>query len=641
MRDYLPLSRAEMDARGWDQLDFIMVSGDAYVDHPSFGATLIARLLESEGFRVGFICQPDWKNPEAFKILGKPRLGFLVSGGNMDSMVLHFSVNKKRRREDLYTPNKEARKRPDRAVIVYSAAIRQAYKKVPIIIGGVETSLRRLAHYDYWQNSLRRSILLDAKADMAVWGMGERAMIELASRLAAGQDIRTIRDIRGTVFKVGQDEIPDQALVLPTFEEISSDKREFARSFGIQNRNTDAFSAKPLAEVYSRGEVVVQMPPAMPLDQQLFDRVYELPYQRRPHPAYQVPGAPGHGIAALEEVQFSLVSNRGCFGGCSFCALTFHQGRYVAARSRESLVREAKILTEHPDFKGYIHDVGGPTANFRGPACQKMAKQGACMDRTCLGTNPCKHLKADHRDYLKLLRELRSLPGVKKVFVRSGIRFDYLLEDANTDFFRELVQHHISGQLKVAPEHVSPGVLAAMGKPPIRVYEDFKQRYQDWNKKAGKKQFLVPYFISSHPGSTLEEAIALALFIRDQGVQPQQVQDFYPTPGTVSTCMFYSGFDPRTLKPIHTATDPKEKAMQRALLQFKDPKNHGLVRQALELAGRQDLIGSKPGCLVPLGGVKSSNNSGADSVVRSRNTNRAERNTADPKKTSSKKKPRN
>jgi uncharacterized radical SAM protein YgiQ len=619
MNEYLPLSRAEMYARGWDQLDFIMVSGDAYVDHPSFGATLIARLLESEGYRVGFICQPDWRNPEAFKVLGKPRLAFLVSGGNMDSMVLHFSVNKKRRREDLYTPNKEAGKRPDRAVIVYSAAIRQAYKKVPIIIGGVETSLRRLAHYDYWQNSLRRSILLDAKADIAVWGMGERAIIELASRLAAGHDIRTIRDIPGTVFKVNQDEIPEQAVILPSFEQISLDKLEFARSFGIQNRNTDAFSAKPLAEIYSRGEVVVQMPPSMPLNQELFDRVYELPYQRRPHPAFQVPGTPGCGIAALEEVQFSLVSNRGCFGGCSFCALTFHQGRYVAARCRESLVREATLLTQHPDFKGYIHDVGGPTANFRGPSCKKMATHGACLDRNCLGTNPCKHLKADHSDYLKLLKTLRTIPGVKKVFVRSGIRFDYLLEDANTDFFRELVQHHISGQLKVAPEHVSPRVLAAMGKPSIQVYKDFKLRYQDWNKKAGKKQFLVPYFISSHPGSTLEDAIDLALFIRDQGVQPQQVQDFYPTPGTISTCMFYSGFDPRTLQPIHTASDPKEKAMQRALLQFKDPKNHSLVLQALELTGRQDLIGNKPGCLVPQGRGKTTNQSVGNGSVNSRN----------------------
>ncbi|AFG37845.1 YgiQ family radical SAM protein [Spirochaeta africana] len=607
--EFLPVSAADIQQRGWDQVDFAIVSGDAYVDHPSFGAALIARLLESHGYRVGMICQPDWNDIDAFRVLGRPRLGFLISGGNMDSMVLHYTSSQKPRREDLYSPGKKAGLRPNRATIVYAAAVRQAYKKIPVIIGGIETSLRRLGHYDYWSDKVRRSILLDAKADLAVYGMGELAMIEIARRLDAASTAglnpvsADLRGIPGTLYKLpaqqaaeGSD-IPPEAIELPAFSETVSSTRAYAEGFALQYRNTDPHSARPLVERYPGGEAVVQMPPQMPLAQQEFDAVYELPYTRRSHPMYDQDG----GIAAIEEVRFSLVSGRGCFGACSFCALTFHQGRIIQARSHASLLREAEILTRLPGFKGYIHDVGGPTANFRQSACEKMATRGSCTHRNCLAPTVCKSLKADHADYLTLLRSLRAVPGVKKVFIRSGIRYDYLLQDADEGFFRELVQHHVSGQLKVAPEHVSRSVLRLMGKPELSVFQRFQRRFRELNHTAGKKQFLVPYFISSHPGSTLEDAIALAEYLRDERISPQQVQDFYPTPGTLSTCMFHTGLDPRTMQPVFVPRSGQDKAMQRALLQYRHPENHDLVRRALRQAGRDDLIGNGPRCLVPHG----------------------------------------
>lgn len=591
--DFLPVSRDDMQSRGWDYLDFIFVSGDAYVDHPSFGAALLTRLLESQGYRVGLICQPDWRDPESFKVLGRPRLAFLVSGGNMDSLVLHYTSAKKKRSQDYYTPRKEIGRRPDRATIVYSAAIRQAYKKAVIIIGGIETSLRRLGHYDYWSGQVRRSILLDAKADLGVYGMGERALTEIAARLHQGESIESLRNIRGTFFRTESLEGLPEALSLPSFEEISADKKLYARHFRTQYVNTDPHSAKPLAEK-TGGEWVYQNPPAWPLDQKTFDQVYGLPYERTWHPQYDEAG----GISALEEVKYSLISTRGCFGACAFCALAFHQGRFIQTRSHESLIKEAKILTSDPGFKGYIHDVGGPTANFRRNACEKMETKGACTEKRCLAPEVCPNLKSDQQDFLTLLRKLRALPGVKKVFVRSGIRFDYLMADPRQDFFKELVQHHVSGQLKVAPEHVSASVLKLMGKPKPEVFEKFRERFNQLNKECGKNQFLVPYFISGHPGSTLKDAVELAVYLKKMGTVPEQVQDFYPTPGTLSTTMYYTGIDPMTMKEVFVARTAEEKALQRALLQFHLPQNYDLVKQALVTIGRTDLIGTGKNCLI-------------------------------------------
>lgn len=583
-----------MKRRGIDRLDFVYVCGDAYVDHPSFGHAIITRLLESYGYSVGIIAQPDWKDDASISVLGEPRLGFLVSGGNMDSMVNHYSVSKKRRQTDAFSPGGVMGKRPDYASIVYCNLIRRTYKRTPIIIGGIEGSLRRLAHYDYWSNKVKRSILMDSGADLISYGMGERSIIEIAEALAAGIDVKDITYIRGTVFRTQDPSFIEDAILLPSYEEISTNKEAYAKSFYTQYQNTDAFSAKKMAEAYPHGVYVVQNPPQKPLSMQEMDDVYALPYMRTYHPIYEKDG----GIPAISEVKFSLISNRGCFGGCNFCALTFHQGRIVQTRSHASILAEAECMIKDKDFKGYIHDVGGPTANFRHPSCQKQLTKGVCMNRQCLFPKPCKNLTVDHKDYLKLLRKLRALPGVKKVFVRSGIRFDYLLEDPDDSIFRELCQYHVSGQLKVAPEHISDNVLKYMGKPPVAVYDRFKDKYRKINEKIGKKQYLVPYLMSSHPGSTLKDAIALAEYLRDLGYMPEQVQDFYPTPSTISTCMYYTGLDPATMEPVYVAHNPHEKAMQRALIQYRNPKNYDLVYEALKKEHREDLIGFDKHCLI-------------------------------------------
>ena len=596
---FLPVSRADMEERGIDQLDFVYVIGDAYVDHPSFGPAIISRLLESHGYQVGIIAQPDFRHAESIMALGEPRLGFLVSAGNMDSMVNHYSVAKKHRKVDSYTPGGEMGKRPDRAVIVYCNLIRQKYKHVPIIAGGIEASLRRMAHYDYWSDSLRRSILLESGADLVSYGMGERSIVAIADALDAGMPVKDITYIPGTVCKVRSlDEISDYT-VLPDYESICKDKKKYAESFYIQYSNTDPFSGKRLVEPYSQNCFIVQNPASEPLTMEEMDQVYDLPFQRTWHPMYDA----ADGIPALSEVKFSLVSCRGCFGGCSFCALTFHQGRIIQARSHESLIKEAELLTEEPDFKGYIHDVGGPTANFRYPACAKQMTKGACPNKQCLFPEPCKNLRADHSDYIQLLRKLRAIPKVKKVFIRSGIRFDYLLADSNRNFLRELCEYHVSGQLKVAPEHVADSVLRLMGKPKNSVYRQFVKEYNAMNEKLGKKQYLVPYLMSSHPGSDMKAAVELAEHLRDLGYMPEQVQDFYPTPSTISTCMYYTGYDCRTMEKVYVPTNPHEKAMQRALIQYRNPKNYDLVVEALKIAGRTDLIGYDKRCLVrPRGG---------------------------------------
>ena len=594
IHDYLPVCREDMDRRGWDACDFVYVSGDAYVDHPSFGPAIISRLLEARGYKVGIIAQPDWKDPESIRILGKPRLGFLVSAGNMDSMVNHYSVSKKRRQQDSYTPGGVMGKRPDYATVVYCNLIRSVYKDAAIIIGGIEASLRRLAHYDYWSNKLKRSILLDSQADLISYGMGEHSIVEIADALNSGIDIKDITFIDGTVFKTRNLDIVYDYKMLPDYQELKDDKRVYAKSFFVQYSNTDPVLGKRLVEPYYGKEFVVQNPPAKPLTQEEMDEVYALPYMRNYHPCYEADG----GIPAIREIKFSLISNRGCFGACSFCALTFHQGRIIQARSHESLVEEAKLLTEEPDFKGYIHDVGGPTANFRFPACEKQLTKGACPNRQCLFPEPCKNIRADHSDYISLLRKLRSIPKVKKVFIRSGIRFDYVLADKNRAFFRELCEYHVSGQLKVAPEHVADAVLKRMGKPQNSVYMQFVREYKEMNKKIGKEQYLVPYLMSSHPGSTLKEAVELAEYLRDLGYMPEQVQDFYPTPSTLSTCMYYTGLDPRTMEEVYTPHNPHEKAMQRALIQYRNPKNYDLVKEALIKAGRTDLIGFDKKCLI-------------------------------------------
>ncbi len=591
---FLPVSRADMEERGIDQLDFVYVIGDAYVDHPSFGPAIISRLLEAHGYKVGIIAQPDFRHAESIMALGEPRLGFLVSAGNMDSMVNHYSVAKKHRKVDSYTPGGEMGKRPDRAVIVYCNLIRQKYKHVPIIAGGIEASLRRMAHYDYWSDSLRRSILLESGADLVSYGMGERSIVAIADALDAGLPVKDITYIPGTVCKVRSlDEISEYT-VLPDYESICKDKKKYAESFYIQYSNTDPFSGKRLVEPYSQNCFVVQNPASEPLTMEEMDEVYDLPFQRTWHPMYDAAG----GIPALSEVKFSLVSCRGCFGGCSFCALTFHQGRIIQARSHESLLKEAKLMIEDPDFKGYIHDVGGPTADFRAPACSKQMTKGVCPHKQCLFPEPCKNLRADHSDYIALLRKLRALPKVKKVFIRSGIRFDYVLADKKGTFLEELCRYHVSGQLKVAPEHVSDPVLACLGKPKASVYQEFCRQYKKMNERLGLKQYLVPYLMSSHPGSTMKEAVELAEYCRDLGYMPEQVQDFYPTPSTISTCMYYTGLDPRTMEPVYVPKNPHEKEMQRALIQYRNPANRALVREALLKAGREDLIGYGPKCLL-------------------------------------------
>jgi uncharacterized radical SAM protein YgiQ len=595
---FLPVTRQEMDDLGWDAPDFVFVSGDAYVDHPSFGHAVISRVLEKKGFRVAMLPQPDWRNAADFTRFGRPRLGFLVSAGNIDSMVNHYTAAKKRRGEDAYSPGGRAGMRPDRATIVYCNRIREAYADAPVVIGGLEASLRRFAHYDYWDDKVRRSILADAGADLLVYGMGELAMLEIARLLDRGVPAGSLRSVAGTCCLAPPGEA-GKGVELPAFDEVAAGGRKYAEAFRIQLENQDAVRGGRLLQRQD-GRMLVQNPPARLLTQAELDEVYELPYMRAWHPVYRERG----GVPALGEVEFSIVSSRGCFGGCSFCALNYHQGRVVQARSHESILREAEMLAGQPGFKGYIHDVGGPTANFRREACDAQRERGACAHRQCLFPKPCEKLAADHSDYLELLRKLRALPGVKKVFIRSGLRFDYLLADGKASaFLKELCLHHVSGQLKVAPEHVSPKVLRAMGKPGFEVYRRFAERYARMNEKLGKKQYLVPYFISSHPGSDLDAAIELACAMRDMKLHPEQVQDFYPTPGTVSTCMYFTGIDPRTMAAVHVPRG-EERRLQRALLQYGKKENLALVRRALRLAGREDLIGGGPKCLVPAEGAE-------------------------------------
>ncbi len=592
--DFLPVTLDDAKKRGWDRVDFVYVSGDAYVDHSSFGAAIITRVLESHGYSVGFIAQPDWKDPQSMTVFGEPRLGFLVASGNMDSMVNHYTVNKKPRSQDAYSPGGKAGMRPNHATAVYSNLIRRTYKRTPIIIGGIEASLRRLAHYDYWSDKLKRSILLDAGADIVVYGMGERSIVEIADALNSGLTIEDITFIDGTVYKARSLDHVYDAVILPTFEDLQVDKLNYAKSFYIQYQNSDPFTGKRLVEQYPHSVYVVQNPPAKPLLPHELDAVYALPYAGTYHPMYEKDG----GVPAIKEVKFSLSSSRGCFGECAFCALTFHQGRIVTGRSHESLIAEARRMTQDPDFKGYIHDVGGPTADFRKPACTKQLTHGACKNRRCLAPTPCRQLEVDHSDYIELLRSLRNIKGIKKVFVRSGVRFDYVMLDSDPTFLRELTKYHVSGQLRVAPEHVSDSVLQVMGKPNHAMYEQFVRAFNKDNEACGKKQFVVPYLMSSHPGSTLKDAVELAEYCHNLGFMPEQVQDFYPTPSTISTCMYYTGVDPRTMKPIYVPKTQHEKALQRALIQYRNPQNYDLVIEALQKAGRRDLIGYGPKCLV-------------------------------------------
>lgn len=596
MSGFLPVTIEDMKARGWEQPDFVYVIGDAYVDHSSFGHAIISRVLESRGYKVAIISQPDYRDPESIALFGRPRLGFLVTAGNMDSMVNRYTVNKKPRSEDAYTPGGKAGKRPDYATVVYCNMIKRRFKDCPVIIGGIEASLRRLAHYDYWSGKLKRSILLDSGADLLLYGMGELSIVEAAEALDSGLDIKDITFINGTVYKSRTLDTVYDGIQLPSYDEIKEDKLKYAESFYTQYKNTDFATAKPLVEQYGENRYVIQNPPQRPLTVQEMDDIYDLPYMNSYHPSYEALG----GVPAIKEIKFSLTSNRGCFGGCSFCALTFHQGRIVQVRSHESILKEAEAMTGDPEFKGYIHDVGGPTADFRHPACQKQLTKGVCMDRQCLFPKPCPNLKADHRDYVALLRKLRNLPGVKKVFIRSGIRFDYMLEDKSDTFLKELCRYHVSGQLRVAPEHVSDRVLKLMGKPENSVYQEFLRRFDGVNREYGLNQYAVPYLISSHPGSTLKDAIALAESVRDMGYMPEQVQDFYPTPSTLSTCMFYTGVNPADGKKVYIPSSPREKAMQRALIQYRKPENYELVKEALLSAGRSDLIGfDRSHCLIP------------------------------------------
>ena len=597
MKDFLPICPEDMKKRGWDQADFVYVIGDAYVDHSSFGPAIISRVLESRGYKVAIISQPDYSDPQSIAVFGKPRLGFLVSAGNMDSMVNHYTVNKKPRSTDSYSPGGKAGLRPNYATIVYCNLINRLFKDSPVIIGGIEASLRRLAHYDYWSDKLKRSILLDSGADLLLYGMGELSIVEVADALNSGLDVSDITFIPGTVYKTRDVSSVEDGIVLPDFDALKADKLRYAESFYIQYCNAGYATAKPLIEKYGENRYVVQNPPQRPLTTMEMDDVYQLPYMNTYHPVYEKDG----GVPAINEIKFSLTSNRGCFGACSFCALTFHQGRIVQARSHESLINEAKAMTGDPDFKGYIHDVGGPTADFRRPSCDKQLKAGVCTDRQCLFPKPCPNLKADHSDYISLLRKLRAIDGVKKVFIRSGIRFDYVLADKKgDDFIEEICRYHVSGQLRVAPEHVSDNVLKLMGKPENSVYREFIRRFDRTNQRLGLDQYAVPYLISSHPGSTLKDAVALAESIRDMGYMPEQVQDFYPTPSTISTVMYYTGVDPRTMEKVYVPSDPREKAMQRALIQYRKPENYELVREALVRAGRQDLIGwDRKHCLIP------------------------------------------
>ena len=592
MKGFLPICRRDMEERGWHELDFVFISGDAYVDHPSFGPAIICRLLEKHGYKVGIIPQPDWHSTKDFDRLGKPRLGFLVSAGNMDSLLNKFTAAKKVRHEDAYSPGGQAGHRPERATIVYCNRLRELYPDVPIIIGGIEASLRRMAHYDYWSNAIRRSILVDSQADLLIYGMGERAILEIAADLQQGVEVANIQDVHGTCYRVPNKDYAWDYIELPSFEAVRKDKKTFAEAFKIEYLEQDPIRGRKLLQQNDEW-CVVQNPPAMPLSEEQMDEVYGLPYMRTYHPIYEKAG----GVPAIKEVQFSLVSQRGCFGGCNFCAIISHEWRIIQRRSHASLIREAKILTHMKGFKGYIHDVGGPTANFRRTSCDGQLKRGTCRGKPCLSPEPCKLLVADHSDYIKLLRELRSLPGVKKVFVRSGIRFDYLLL-AKDDFLYELCKYHVSGQLKIAPEHISDRVTRLMGKSNRAVYLRFVEKFRRMNERLGKKQYLVPYFMSSHPGSELSDAVELAEFIRDMGYHPQQVQDFIPTPGTLSTCMWYTGIDPMTGEKVYSAKSYEEKRMQRALMQYWLPKNHEIVRKALHLAHREDLIGFGPKCLV-------------------------------------------
>lgn len=636
---FLPICKDDMIERGWEQCDFVLVTADAYIDHHSFGTAIISRVLENAGYKVGIIAQPDWKSVDDFKKLGRPRLGFLVNGGNMDPMVNHYTVSKKLRKKDLYTPKGEMGKRPDRATIVYCNKIREAYKDVNIVIGGIEASLRRFAHYDYWDNKVRKSILVDSGADLLVYGMSEKQIVEVADFLNQGFDGKYIRHIPGTCYIADSlDEIYEEHIVLPSFKEVSSDKRTYAECFKIQYDEQDPVRGRTLVQEHN-GKYVVINKPEMPLSREELDRVYALPYQKTYHPIYEKDG----GIAAIEEVKFSLVSSRGCSGNCSFCAITFHQGRIVTSRSEDSIVEEAEEITKYDDFKGYIHDIGGPTANFRKPACKKQLTLGACKHKRCMSPGICKNMEVDHREYLHLLRRVRKLPGIKKVFIRSGLRYDYIMADKDYTFFKELVEHHVSGQLKVAPEHVSPNVLKYMGKPAGKTYDEFRRKFFRITERLGKKQFIIPYLMSSHPGCKLEDAIMLAEYLRDINYQPEQVQDFYPTPGTLSTTMFYTGLDPLTMEEVYIPRSKEEKAMQRALLQFKNPKNYNIVYDALVKAGREDLIGNGPKCLIrdknSFG--KGNNHSNHKSGGRkSRNENSGRRESEDKKRSSHSKKQR-
>lgn len=590
---FLPISREDMKERGIEQFDFIYISGDAYVDHPSFGHAIITRILNNMGYKVGIIPQPDWQKKESFMILGKPKYAFLVSSGNMDSMVNHYTSSKKRRRQDLYSPGGKIGARPDRAVIVYCNKLREAYKDVPIIIGGVEASLRRFAHYDYWDDKVRRSILLDSRADLLIYGMGERPIREIAEALSSGIDIKHVNYVNGTAYVTSSLEGLIDPVFIHSYEEVAADKKKYAKAFMAQLREQDYQTGRVVVQPHG-DRFLVQNPPAKPLDQYELDDVYALPYARDYHPIYKDQG----GIPALQEIKFSITSHRGCYGGCSFCALNFHQGRMIQSRSHESVLKEAEQMIEDPEFKGYIHDVGGPTANFRQAACKKQEKYGVCKDRQCMFPTPCKNLIIDHSDYIELLRKLRKLPKVKKVFIRSGIRYDYVIYDKSDEFLNELCKHHVSGQLKVAPEHISEKVLKLMGKPSKKVYDRFREKYFETNRKIGKEQYLVPYLMSAHPGSDLQAAIELAEYVRDMGYNPEQIQDFYPTPGSLSTTMYYAELDPRTMEKVYVPKSPTEKAMQKALIQYRDPKNYDLVYKALTRAGRTDLIGYGSKCLI-------------------------------------------
>ncbi len=595
---FLPVSREDMHSRDWWYYDFLVVTADAYVDHPSFGTAIIARCLEAAGYRTAVLAQPDWHSADAFRAMGRPRYGVLIGGGNIDSMVAHYTAAKKRRSSDAYSPGNRMGLRPDRPTIVYASRAREAFPDIPVVIGGLEASLRRFAHYDYWDDAVRRSILFDAGADLLVYGMGERATREIADRLARGEPVERLTDIRGTCW-AGRNgpELPFEAVELPSFEAVCASKRDYALATRLEYEEHDPIRGRALLQRHGDRTLVVN-PPAMPLSRSELDAVAELPYAREVHPMYEPLG----GVAAIEEVRFSVTHNRGCFGGCNFCSLAFHQGRMVTSRSHESVVREVEGFTRDPQFKGYVHDVGGPSANFRHPSCQQQLKNGMCKNRSCLAPTPCKNLDPSHADYLALLRKVRAVPGVKKVFIRSGIRYDYLLCEENSEFLSELVRHHVSGQLKVAPEHCSAHVLDCMGKPHFHVYEKFRDKYQRLNQRYGLEQYLVPYLMSSHPGCTLADAVELAVFLNRTGRQPEQVQDFYPTPGTLSTCMWYTELDPRTMEPVYVAKSPHDKALQRALLQWKRPELRRLVVEALHRAGREDLIGYGKECLVrPLG----------------------------------------